>query len=839
MLMDRRQRHIAIGLSCLLLPQALASAQSVRARISFKVVLDANGNPPPEGGFSPATHIEERVLRANELLALNGADWRLDLVEIVEVAGISQFYAPFDSCPVVRHQIETAAEADPATYHWRTDAINVYVIQHAEGCAVCARVMGGDNIVISNVQAPPSNQLDYTLIHEVGHYLDLCHTQGCFCALCGSTGCPTQPADDDDEVDDTLSDSPCWNRENIAAYSFGVNYSQLSPENQRAVDATYGNLMSYHLDDGNVLTRFTPGQIRKMAAEMHPLSGRRLAVISRLPSDCNQNGIPDELDLVSGASQDCNDDAIPDECNVASGADLDCNHNLVPDSCEADCNHNGISDACDLAAGTASDCNHNGIPDACDVVPSGQSFSPGPSVLLGEDAADLVLADLDGDGLPDLAAAIASTATVRIHRNDGSGALTLLAEPNAGGDGPVRIVAVDLDGDGSVDLVVLHAGTFFAPGESLAVLRGRGDGTFAEAVLFATGLFPFEMAAADLDGDGRPDLVTSNFNSQDLTVLLNQTEAGGPIAFAPPVSYALPSRPSALAVLDLDQDGRLDFLAGSTSAPGLELFRGLGGGSFTPAQHLDVDVSPRTLAAGDLDGDGATDIAALDVASEGVRLLFSRGGGLVPAPALELEEFASAPSASHVALAEISGDGRLDILASLESLRAVSYLRSLGGGRFDAPRLIDVSSAAARLVTGDIDGDGDLDLGALTRLGAFETVLNALTLPHSTDRDGDGVPDECAPPPLRFRRGNANADAAEDISDAITVLGFLFLGRPERLACDKAADVNDDGSIDLSDAVALLNHLFLGALAPPEPFGECGVDPTEDGLACGAFGPCG
>ncbi len=89
-----------------------------------------------------------------------------------------------------------------------------------------------------------------------------------------------------------------------------------------------------------------------------------------------------------------------------------------------------------------------------------------------------------------------------------------------------------------------------------------------------------------------------------------------------------------------------------------------------------------------------------------------------------------------------------------------------------------------------------------------------------------------------FRRADTNADAKADMSDAATTLGFLFLGNPSQLACDKSADTNDDGKIDLSDPVALLNHLFLGAPAPPAPFGECGVDPTVDGLGCEAFGPC-
>ncbi len=90
---------------------------------------------------------------------------------------------------------------------------------------------------------------------------------------------------------------------------------------------------------------------------------------------------------------------------------------------------------------------------------------------------------------------------------------------------------------------------------------------------------------------------------------------------------------------------------------------------------------------------------------------------------------------------------------------------------------------------------------------------------------------------VRYQRGNANADATTDISDAIFMLGFLFLGgRPP--TCEKTLDVNDDGRKDISDAVNLLNHLFLGGLRPAPPFRECSEDPTEDDLDCESFAAC-
>jgi hypothetical protein len=89
-----------------------------------------------------------------------------------------------------------------------------------------------------------------------------------------------------------------------------------------------------------------------------------------------------------------------------------------------------------------------------------------------------------------------------------------------------------------------------------------------------------------------------------------------------------------------------------------------------------------------------------------------------------------------------------------------------------------------------------------------------------------------------FRRGDVNQDGRLEISDAIQVLGHLFLGSPRTLACADAADADDDGVVNISDGVQILGFLFLGSRPPHAPFTECGQDPTADALACGSFAGC-
>jgi hypothetical protein len=121
------------------------------------------------------------------------------------------------------------------------------------------------------------------------------------------------------------------------------------------------------------------------------------------------------------------------------------------------------------------------------------------------------------------------------------------------------------------------------------------------------------------------------------------------------------------------------------------------------------------------------------------------------------------------------------------------------------------------LAAGDFDGDGarDLALGV-----ANEGRLEAWVLYGGASGAGED-----------FVRGEVNDDDRIDLSDAVAILGHLFLGGAAP-SCRQAADVNDSGAIDLSDAVYLLGHLFLGGPPPPPPFPEPGRDPTPDGLDC-------
>lgn len=114
--------------------------------------------------------------------------------------------------------------------------------------------------------------------------------------------------------------------------------------------------------------------------------------------------------------------------------------------------------------------------------------------------------------------------------------------------------------------------------------------------------------------------------------------------------------------------------------------------------------------------------------------------------------------------------------------------------------------------------------------------LLALLAPRGIARAAEG------PPGPMFQRGDANQDGKLDLSDAVCTLHYLFVGGDGpcvRPGCMDALDASDNGNVEITDAINILGHLFLGAGPLPEPFGACGIDPTEDTLDCAAHAACG
>lgn len=357
------------------------------------------------------------------------------------------------------------------------------------------------------------------------------------------------------------------------------------------------------------------------------------------------------------------------------------------------------------------------------------TFTPQPLVLkplpvpgfIGANLQDVEAADLNGDGRPDLAVIDSLTKNVRVALAIGPGQFAAETRYSVG-DGPTdpdALVLGDLTGDGWLDAVSGNSDN-----DDVSMLAGRGDGSFAPAVRLMAGDAPRDVAIADFDRDGHADLVAANFGSQDLSLFRGL--GGG--AIGPQLRIPLGVTPARLATGDFDGDDRTD-LAVSTNASGrvIVLSAGLSGGLEVRTTTL-VGSFVGALAAGDLDDDGRLDLVAGRRSVPGPRFQILRGRG--DGGFDLLESYGQADQPFDLDLADLDGDGRLDIAATRIDGQ-VEIWRGAPESRFTGPERYAAGRTADALASADFNEDGKPDLAIAGRNDATWVLWNRSPDPNA------------------------------------------------------------------------------------------------------------
>lgn len=397
--------------------------------------------------------------------------------------------------------------------------------------------------------------------------------------------------------------------------------------------------------------------------------------------------------------------------------------------------------------------------------------------------AGIAVADLNGDGLDDIATANEGSNSISVLINQGDGTFPDVPVNYPVGAGPVSIVAAQLDGAGGIDLAVVNGDS-----RNLSVLINKGGGTFETARTLPGVGEPEAITAGDVDGDEDIDLVTANGDGNTVTVYENDGQGGFTIARTLPVGQ----RPTAVILARLNGDQHLDIATANRRSDNLSVLLNNGDGTFAAARHYGGLDEPRSLAAGDFDGDDDMDIAVANKGTAEIVVLSNNGGAVFAITGRIALGGERRPET--VIAAELNCDGAMDLMATSGELGEgfVSVLINKEGS-FEAAFAFEVGVDPQGAAAGRFDRDADLDLAVANAGGGTISVLRNQT---------------CA----GYAEGDLNCDGSLNLVDVQPFILALIdpAGYWDRYPeCDlDLADLNSDGSIDLTDVEPFVELLI-------------------------------
>jgi hypothetical protein len=304
---------------------------------------------------------------------------------------------------------------------------------------------------------------------------------------------------------------------------------------------------------------------------------------------------------------------------------------------------------------------------------------------------------------------------VSVLTNNGSGGF-VLSGTFVAGFGPQGVAAADVNGDGKINIITANTG-----GNSLSILTNNGAGGFVFSSNYSVDRGPTTVIAADVNGDGKIDLISANYYGNSLSVLTNDGHGG----FAQSGLYAVGNNPYFVTAADVNGDGKIDLISANRSDNTLSVLTNDGGGNFVLSATYTVGNSPLGVTAADVNGDGKIDLICPNSGDGNAPLsiLTNNGSGGFALSGT----YAVGSTPWMVSAADVNGDGKLDLISANYGDDTVSVLTNNGRGGFALAATYAVGHNPQAVAAADVNGDGKVDLITANTYGNSLSVLTNAT----------------------------------------------------------------------------------------------------------------
>ena len=267
------------------------------------------------------------------------------------------------------------------------------------------------------------------------------------------------------------------------------------------------------------------------------------------------------------------------------------------------------------------------------------------------------------------------------------------------GANPQAVAVADFNGDGKQDLAVLNGN-----GNTISIFLGNGDGTFQTPTTsypVANG-FPVAIAVGDVNNDGKLDLVVADQRIGEISVLLGNGDG----TFQTHKDFATGNSPVAVVLGDFNGDGKLDVATANYTDNTVSILLGDGTGSFGTNHDYSTGVNPQAIAEGDVNGDGKIDLVVANNNDGTISVLLGNGDGTFPVTS---PTYTTAAVPTGIVLGDFNKDGKLDVAVSTAAVK-VSMLLGNGDGTFQTHVDYVAGNNSQWITYGDFNGDGALDV---------------------------------------------------------------------------------------------------------------------------------